>query len=412
MTDLSFYIEAYHKNWDRISKLESYKWIAFRHFKENNNRCFPSFNERISAIFGKAGNLLSSYNYFPLSMLKQLSNAEDGKANQLELLFEDLMQSADLITADKIKSFIDGTNSIMWSMAESNHRDWNGRTNLSTYQDAHSISVYLAMFYPNDFYIYKYGVFRDFAKIVNVPIVQTDAIERLLEFQELCQSVKVELKKDQALIEFYKHWLKDHDYEDDNLNLLTQDFIYAVATYLNSEKYKKIKGNKGRVGKFEQITANELTASSTKAQRSYIGVKGVDYHKISRQNSSLGFEGELWVVNYEKERLLKLNLDPNRVEHSSKERGDGCGYDVLSLEDDGETLRYIEVKTTAGDISQPLFFTDNELRFSIDKKKHYYLYRVYNFKSADKRADLTIVKAGLDELNAEPVSYRTKISHD
>lgn len=410
MINLDSYIQTYYKGWRKISELESYKWVAFKHFKENYHNEYESVYDWIRTIFGKADNLLTSYRYLPLDVLFDFSCAK-GEPDQLKELFGNLFQQGRFPTKENVLHFINGSKAIMQSMAHRGYSDWNGRNNLNTYQDAHAISVYLSMFYPNNFYIYKYGIFKDFAKIVDIRIASSDAIDRLFEYQSVCDMVKIELKKDKELIEFYNSWLKNNHFEDDNLNLLTQDFIYAVVKYLNSESFKNIKGNKERVGKYHEITAKELNLSPIIKRYSYKGVKGVDYHKISRRNEYIGVEGELWAVNFEKERLQKLNIDADNVKHSAKEDGDGCGYDILSVEDDGVTPRYIEVKTTSGSVTQPVFFSDNEKEFSIENREHYYIYRVYNFEAADKQADLTIVKASVDELKAEPVSYRVKIDY-
>ena len=299
----------------------------------------------------------------------------------------------------------------MHEMADSGCGDWKGRTNLNSYQDVHAVSVYLSMFFPNDFYIYKYRIYRDFAKIVDIQINSNDPVERLFEYQKLCKEVKEELKKNKDLISFYRGWLKSNNYEDDNLNLLTQDFIYAVARHLNSETYKKIARNKERTGKITHIEANKLKKQEIIPQHTYTGVKGVDYIRIAKENSARGFSGEMWVQNYERDRLSAIGLDPDSVRHASILDGDGIGYDILSLEDDGITPRYIEVKTTSGSESQSIYFTDNEMRFSTNHRDHYYLYRVYNFKAANKTADLTIIKGSLDEIPAETVVYKASIKY-
>lgn len=119
----------------------------------------------------------------------------------------------------------------------------------------------------------------------------------------------------------------------------------------------------------------------------------------------------MWVVNFEKERLQNLGIPPEKVRHTSYLDGDGCGFDILSVEKDGITPRFIEVKTTTGNESQPIFFSTNELNFSIEHKEHYYLYRVYNFKAANKTADLTVINDSLDALNSTPISYSATIKY-
>jgi len=411
MIDLTPYIEAYHKEWPRITKLESYKWVAFKHYKEHSTREFSSEYERICTIYGKSSNLLASRLYYPLGVLLDMASAE-GMPNELAVLFDDLLQEGVLPTKDRVRGFIEGTKSIMKNMAAAGFSNWKGRANLQTYQEPHSVSVYLSMFYPNDFYIYKYSIFKEFAKIAQVNIVNSNAIERLFEFQCLCKEVKAQLLKDKDLVNFYRQWLEEHDFTDENLNLLTQDFIYAVVRHLNSDSFVKIGGKKQRVGILKVVSRTQLKYPTTiQKNRTYAGAIGVDYKKQERQNEEIGFSGEMWVVNFEKERLQNLGLSPEKVRHTSYLDGDGYGFDILSVEDDGITPRYIEVKTTSGNESQPIFFSDNELNFIVEHKGHYYLYRVYNFKTANKTADLTILSDSLDVLNATPISYRATIKY-
>ena len=412
MKDLNPFIQDYknqRKDNINISELEAYKWNAFKHFKENCKES-ASIGEWISVVFGKAGNLLSSSKYLPLGMLADFS-CNDGEPVHLQELFDDLLVKGGVPTPQSVRSFIKGTKEIMQTMASRGYKNWSGRKNLNSYQDVHAVSVYLSMFYPNDFYIYKFGVFQDFAEIVGYTIEKRNAVDRLFEFQELCHIVKAELKKDVDLIDEYKEWLNNYDYEDDALCLLTQDFIYAVARHLNPESYRKVKGNQPRVRSCEVIQVLDIRSSiaETPKQRKYEGVKDVDYEKVNRQNRAVGKAGELWVINAEKDRLREKNLNVDLVKYIAQENGDGCGYDIESIEDDGITPRYIEVKTTTGGLSQSIYFTDNEMAFSKEHKDNYYLYRVYNFKSSDRPADLLIVKGGLDEIHARPVLYKANI---
>lgn len=411
MLDLTSYIEAYLKDWERINDLEFYKWVAFKHYKENSVMEFHSFYERINTVYGKSKNLLAASHYYPLGVLLDISS-KDGKPAELKSLFNTLLQDGVLPTKDRVKNFISGTRSLMNIMAEGGFSDWKGRTNLQTFQDPHSVSVYLSMFYPNDFFIYKYGIFVEFAKITQYKLVHRDAIDRLFEYQILCKEVKSQLQKNKELINFYKEWLKVHDFVDDNLNLLTQDFIYAIARHMNSDAFSEIERKKKRVRQFNEILAGKLESVAPKSKtHSYTCSKGIEYKKIEQQNEKLGFTGEMWVVNFEKERLKELGISPDKVRHTSYLDGDGCGYDILSVEDDGLTPRYIEVKTTSGKENQPIFFSDNELNFSIEHKEHYCLYRLYNFKAPNKPADLTIIHDSLDALTAVPITFRATIEY-
>jgi hypothetical protein len=82
---------------------------------------------------------------------------------------------------------------------------------------------------------------------------------------------------------------------------------------------------------------------------------------------------------------------------------------VLSVENDGITPRYIEVKTTTGSVDSPFYFTKRELERSIKDADHFYLYRLYNFKYKKNEADVSIIKGSLAELNATPTVYEVSI---
>ncbi len=406
MENLQHYIEKYLNEWEYISRLESYKWNAFRHFSDYYNRKYDHFNAKICKSFEKAGNLLSSGQYYAFDRLKKFSDKTDGCPTEFEVLFNNLLQPNIPPTVDRVRDFINGAKNILREM----------KTDLkNAYQDAHAVSVYLSMFYPNDFYIYKYGIFKEFSRIVNFSITCNDnAVDRLFEYQTLCNEVKKELKKNTKLIQFYKQWLKQYDYTDDEFNLLTQDFIYAVATYLNRDT-QKIGGNRVRVkGNVKVIKTRELNNSKILSTKSKLARgnnkvnRKVDYSSIYEQNQKLGYRGELWVINYEEERLRKKGINAF-VKHVAKD-SDDAGYDIESVEDDGKTPRYIEVKTTSGKESTPIYFTEHERLVSRKLENHYYIYRVYNFKDFYNPASLTIIEGSFDDIqNKKCVLYEATI---
>lgn len=412
MKDLTSFIQDYHQQREsRIIELEIYKWKAFKHFKENCEKKYNSIREWIDNVFCKAENLLISKNYYPLGMLEHFSG-DDGAPAKLVDLFSKLLVEGKVPTPETVREFIKGTKEIMQKMVLQDYKDWKGRKSLNSYQDVHAVSVYLSMFYSNDFYIYKFGIFKEFARKIGYTIKERNAVNRLFEYQELCDEVKKELKKNVDLIQDYKKWLENYDYEDDELCLLTQDFIYSVVRHLNSESYRKIKGNKPRIeGDIEEIHASDLMCSVVDEQRcrEYKGKKEVDYEKVNRRNRKIGKAGEYWAVNAEKDRLKKMGLNEDLVEYTAQEKGDGYGYDIKSVEDDRVTPRYIEVKTTTGGKTEDMYFTENEMSFSKDNRDNYHLYRVYNFRAADMPARLLIVHGGLDEIYAQPILYKAKI---
>jgi hypothetical protein len=58
--------------------------------------------------------------------------------------------------------------------------------------------------------------------------------------------------------------------------------------------------------------------------------------------------------------------------------GDGAGYDIRSFNTDG-SIRFIEVKTTKGGVRTPFILSKNEIDFSVESGKAFFLYRVFEF---------------------------------
>ncbi|MDH5181202.1 MAG: DUF3883 domain-containing protein [Gammaproteobacteria bacterium] len=120
------------------------------------------------------------------------------------------------------------------------------------------------------------------------------------------------------------------------------------------------------------------------APRSY-SPRIYDYTEREARNRSLGQRGEAFVLEFEQQRLKYIGRADlvRQIEWTSKEKGDGAGYDIRSFRKDGEEL-YIEVKTTNAGIYQPFLISDNEVAFSQDHADQYSLYRVFEYRQAPK----------------------------
>ncbi len=104
----------------------------------------------------------------------------------------------------------------------------------------------------------------------------------------------------------------------------------------------------------------------------------VDWDKLRERNNEIGDQGEEFVLEFEIDRLKELNLDYSQVQHLSRFQGDGLGFDIFSVNIDG-TPRYIEVKTTSGDLSHPFYMSRNEKFFFEEYSNSAFIYRVYDF---------------------------------
>jgi hypothetical protein len=135
--------------------------------------------------------------------------------------------------------------------------------------------------------------------------------------------------------------------------------------------------------------------------------KGYDYAKRDAANRRLGLAGEEFVERIERQRLIDLNHPKlaAKVDHVSKTKGDGLGYDIESFEADGTRI-YIEVKTTCGPIDTAFFLSEGERRVSNTHQDAYRLYRVHHWATSPK---IYILKGPLDlVLELEPTAYRAR----
>jgi 5-methylcytosine-specific restriction protein A len=137
------------------------------------------------------------------------------------------------------------------------------------------------------------------------------------------------------------------------------------------------------------------------------GIK-TDFHKKNRKKKLIGDKGELFVIEYEENKLRKLGRDDLAVQikHVSKTQGDGTGYDIKSFNENGAEI-LIEVKTTVGPRSKPFNISWVEIeRSKVDSSK-YFLYRVFNFNPQKMTGTIYILKGSLEEnFSCYPVDYK------
>lgn len=410
MDNIKHLVNAYVKYWEEYIELEEYKWVALAHFQSNWKKRTPIY-DRISISLGKAMNLLNSKNYTPRSMLKKVSLKKPKELNVLMAALFDENVSLE----SRVHDFITGFEDLVFVIAHEQDNDWEWldkleNNKLNSYQDPHAISVYLFMRYPENHYIYKSRIFDTFADMAGYSIQEKDRIKKYVEYEKFCDSVKKVLLTETNFINHtYKKWLNSHKYIDPSYNLLTQDLIYTVSNYLNGESYAKFGNTTPSAVNIKMISSTSVSNTSSIRTNTAHVTKNIDYLGIYENNKRIGLEGELWVLNHERERLKQLGISYN-VEHSSIVRGDGLGYDILSVEDDGVTKRYIEVKSTTGSANRPFFFSDNELRVSQQNKEHYYLYRVYGYDEDSKSpSGVIIIPGSLDDLNALPILFTANL---
>lgn len=161
--------------------------------------------------------------------------------------------------------------------------------------------------------------------------------------------------------------------------------------------------------KIEIIDNQAVNISNNQIGFEYNGYNNTkDYIEISKQRKNLGLLGELIIVNYEKlmlENYGRKDLS-EKIEHISVEYGDMLGYDILSFDKDGN-CKYIEVKTTTGNINTPFFITINEYNFSEQNSDLYYLYRLFDLSKNTNKASLFVFQGSIsNNFDFIPTEYK------
>lgn len=144
--------------------------------------------------------------------------------------------------------------------------------------------------------------------------------------------------------------------------------------------------------------------------RSQFLPKKIDWQGLNDTRTELGRLGEEFVIRYETKRILTFApQDTDRLIHLSEEQGDGAGFDIISLEENGAN-RYIEVKTTKGSLDTPFYMTENErLFFELHKnQENLFIYRVYNFDEIERKGEIEKIPALnlFSNYKFDPISYK------
>lgn len=388
------YIEEYKQEFDRVHKQEIYKWKAVKHFRDNFDIDSTDFLKNLEESLRKAGNLLDSGQYFPKRML--LKNAEVSPEKIREMF--NVLYNEDFNFLERVENF------------RSDFKELN-QTNFSNkndYQDHRALMVYLALYFPERYFFYKYRMFKDFSNKINhtyKPI--SGRTENISQFHNLCELVRYEISNDQELLKLHEDRLEANCYRDKNFNILTQDFIYAVVRHLDKSQEEGV--SIPVIKNLEEIKSTDLQIRNEEVN---FTPRVINHIQNNMENKRIGDLGEIWVLKQERHFLEEngKNKLASKVKHVAKDRGDGLGYDILSFDLDGKE-KFIEVKTTKGRKNSTFFITRNELEKSKIEKNSYFLYRVYEFDEDKETAKLMKIKGDLSSICELPINYKVKLKN-
>lgn len=212
--------DFYKKHYGQIEQREIYKWEAVVHFQNNWDIDAENFPIMIENALYKTKNLMAGGSYYPREFIVWAAKKEP---ETVRGLFKDLYDlSSDL--KERMKHFRESAEEILARHGKEGHH--------KTYQDYRALMVYLNMRYPEKFYLYKYTMFVDFAKVIDyAELPKAGDIDLLFVFESMCDMVLKRVLADRELLKMYE--ARREKYYDPEYHLLVQDIIYS-AQYFNA----------------------------------------------------------------------------------------------------------------------------------------------------------------------------------
>jgi hypothetical protein len=378
------YISEYEKKFVEIHDREIYKWRAVKHFQDHWDSDAGHFDEMLANSLQDTGNLLTSANYWPKKMILQFAEKQPKAVRDaFELLFD---EEADLL--DRIEYFQSEIHGLKNSLFPG----------MNDYQDKRAVLVYLSLRYPDVYFFYKFGIFKDFCERVEHDYIPKGGKrENVIQYLEACKLVREEILANRNLLILHLNRLTNKEYPDSECNILTQDFIYAVSNYLSLGEKSPTLTSRAK----SALHLQEFPLVPATKEYHFKGTY-IDHLSNQRRNKYIGDLGEQIVLEHEKQHCPERFK--SKVVSVSKTEGDGLGYDILSFDEHGKE-KYIEVKATTAGRNKPFFITGAELECSKRHSEHYFLYRLYNLNKKMMTADFHIIQGDLSKYCNNPIQF-------
>ncbi|NCT55020.1 DUF3883 domain-containing protein, partial [Candidatus Falkowbacteria bacterium] len=151
-------------------------------------------------------------------------------------------------------------------------------------------------------------------------------------------------------------WYKK-DSKSSKRNNVEDDFDSDTFLEIKLKKLEELKGEK----KYRGSPDNYQTFSKSFLDK-------------QKKNDEIGKKGEKFVLDEERKRLKKLNINSHGKEPKNMSNTN-AGYDILSYNKDGSD-RYIEVKSSTSKKLTSFFITEHELEIAKNYRENYYIYIV------------------------------------
>ena len=222
----------YKKDFSKRWKKEKFKWEAVKHFQDNWDIDADNFGKMFAKATGKTKTLLeSNWNYAQAMIIK----FAEFDAKSVKEMFINLYDE-DKDIGERIDQFKSVAKDLFqkWEVSPSNdHPEWK-----TSQQELSSISTYLWLWYPDQYYVYKLIYYKTINKILTSDYIiirngsSKNAVDGFKLYDEICK----ELQSDNELRKLLQEHIDiNSDYPDTDLKTLTIDFGYYINTVYNKK---------------------------------------------------------------------------------------------------------------------------------------------------------------------------------
>jgi len=216
------YKEDFSSHWEE----EKYKWEAIKCFQDHWDINAQDFPVMLSKSLSKTGNLLASNYDFSRKMIEFYAeqNPEEVRSMFMQLFDEKI----DLI--ERVKGFIARADKLLETY---------GPEGKQHYQKDGTITTYLWLRYPDNYWIYRYKQIRDFAiRLKSDHLIKMgNTANNIRECNSLYTEARDVIAQDSELVDMFRAALTDDCYPDPKLVTLTADVAYFSKNFKTDENH-------------------------------------------------------------------------------------------------------------------------------------------------------------------------------
>ena len=330
-------INRYEENFYKVNNNihdEIFKWRAIKRFQNvwfSEEARTMNFAEMFNKAKSECSVLIDNSTVSPANGIVKIA---EKKSTEVEKLFKEVLFADDngdiQIRQNHIDEFLVGMEKLR---EETYPNSWKYK------QDRHSASCYLALYKPEENFIYKYKPVETFAEYVEYgKNIGSGGSFRLDYYYELGEIIVEALREHESLLEKHFTLIDDKHYRDESLHTLAFDIIYCSDTYnffnglVHKSKKESVKAH----------SLEELRIKEEMEKQAKIDEIKDQIHELERQAES-----------YESISLLNVKV-------SMRGLGDGV---VISQDKNKVTVQFVN-ETKSYSISRKFFarpiFEDNE----------------------------------------------------